>query len=171
MSEKEHTTLSFDFCIERFRDAFFAKDDVGAVIRCHFEAERASIHVLSALTKGRFKARDRTVRYLSQKLEILRLVGVDPKQLKPLEIHNSHRNKFVHDGQEALNKLQLAELHQSVLDVRPDFGEYEFSFPDAEFKSRYADLTDRQKYVVNVMMAVVLLAAIPDVLASLAKKA
>lgn len=163
LTENRLVTLSFDLNRGRLLSAFFADDDVGAIIRCHFEAERAAIHVLSELTAGRFNPDHNMTRYLSQKLEMLRVVGVDPKILSPLAAHNAHRNKFAHHGQEKITVTQLDEIHGAVLAVLPNFGEMQFRFPDNDaFESHYINLTLRQKYVGNMMMAIAAFAAIPD---------
>ena len=164
MTDNRLVTLSFDVSTNRLFEAFFANEDVAAIIRCHFEAERAAAHVLSKLTAGRCKPSSNMVRYFGQKLEMLRIIGIDPKALSPLAIHNEHRNKFMHGGQVAITTDQLEELHESVLKIIPKFGEMQFKFPDIPgFDRLYKDLSDRQKYVGNMMGAIWTFASIPDI--------
>jgi hypothetical protein len=59
---------------ERLKQAMMTDDNIGALIRCHFEAERCARYTLSKLTSGRSDAID--YRYLSNILDSLLLIGL-----------------------------------------------------------------------------------------------
>ncbi|MAB14734.1 hypothetical protein FHS78_003683 [Parvibaculum indicum] len=165
MNDDDVIVLSFGLDRHRVGRAFFAEDDIGAIVRCHFETERAVDHALKKFTDGRFKSDgSRGFRNFGDKIEVLRLLGVGDNLLSPLRRHNDHRNQFAHRGQDELTVEQVSDLHRMINALIPDYGKMKFTFKgNRNFESLYSELTLRQKYVANMMALINLVAALPEV--------
>lgn len=89
--------LQHDIDFGRFLAALFEADDVGAMIRCHYEAEQALNYVLEKLTGGRSRRKASSWNF-AQKLEVCHLLGIHENWMSPLKTHNGQRNDFAHKG-------------------------------------------------------------------------
>lgn len=88
-------TVQHTVDINRLKPALFEGDDIGAVIRCNYEAETAINHVLDRLTEGRSK-RCTTRWKFAQLLDACHLLGIHENWTAPLKIHNKQRNLSNH---------------------------------------------------------------------------
>jgi hypothetical protein len=148
-------TLDYNPDVEAIKDALTATDDIGVVIRCHFQAERAIVHLLDSLTTGRFSKKADRYRYLSNKLDLLEVLGFQPDWVAPLRVVNAHRNHFAHQGQDTLKETDERELKEAVSRV---FGvvanpELKMRLPIFEGDRFYADCDLRTRYVMMTVMA------------------
>lgn len=170
MTDIGNVNFSFDICMPRLRQALTSEDDIGSIIRCHFEAERAATHVLEVLTAGRFaKVSERKGRYLSDKLNLLEILGVAPLQLEPIRSLNRHRNRFAHDGQDVITESHVTELWGTLSLVAPNMtrdSRYTLGNHARYQDVRICNLDAREQYVIAACAAVALLAAFPEILAS-----
>ena len=53
MNSREEIKFSHKIDLDRFEDALHLADDIGVLIRCHFEIETVVDHVLQRLTEER----------------------------------------------------------------------------------------------------------------------
>lgn len=174
MTDIGTVTFSFDIDTSRLKAALLSEDDIGAMIRCHFEAERAAIHVLDAVTAGRFgQKRSRRYQYLSDKLDLLEIIGLEVLHLEPLRYINKHRNKFAHDGQDRITQTQVGELWGAVTRAASQLNEdtrFTFAGDDRYRDVRVGDLGLRERYVIGASSAIGLFAALPGILTSLSNR-
>lgn len=149
----------------RLATAFFSNDDIGALIRCHFEVERAAAHALDILTQERWKAAK--CRYLNDKLNALEMIGAPPNILAPAKILNKHRNRLAHDGVDTILYEQEAEFTLSVRSVLPQYTD-DFKIiinGSRSFEGKVSDCTTRQRYVVSCGFVTMLVGSIPKIMA------
>lgn len=156
--------MSFDPDMNRVASALLSEDDIGAVIRCHFEAERAVEHVLMSITNGRYGFGKLTYKYLSDKVKLLKVLGVPPHFLVPLERLNKHRNQFAHEGLEQIANEQALELRDAVKLLYPVFDDnFRMTLHGKrEFDKCYRDCSTKERYVVSSTVAMSLIAAFPE---------
>jgi hypothetical protein len=148
-------TLNFSPSNSRLKKAMFGEDDIGSIIRCQFEADRAAIAVLTKLTNGRYKAADD--RYLSDRLRLCALFGVDDLLIQPLKTINKHRNAFAHDGTDEITEQQFTDLFRQVSHAYPKVKQIIIEFRGEEtVEIALANATVRQKYVLACIMAIAL---------------
>lgn len=140
---------------KRIVAALFAEDDIGSVIRCHFEAERSVDHVLSVLSKGKYNSDKTSMRFLSQKLDVLRLFGIHDNFLAPVKLLNSHRNDFAHHGKEHLTASDLDSMKKLVQIAIPKYtDEFRISITGRrELDAKLGDLSIKQQYVLYISTA------------------
>lgn len=160
----ENLISSHKIDTKRLITALRVEDDLGAVIRCHYEAERTMDYVIETITEGRSKNTN-ILRYFGQKIELLYIIGISDQFLSPLRTINSIRNGFAHKGREEIPLEALANLRDSVqtfsehpiddFTVRIDGG--------SVFEARYDAMTARQKFTVCATWAIGMLATVPDV--------
>ena len=164
MTDVDDVIMSYELDRKNLMSAFFADDDISSIMRCYSEADVAANHVLSKLAHKGFEPKESKLRYLSEKLEVAELLGVHTNFIAPLRAHNKHRNKFAHGNQRLIKGTQLDELHQLVRKAVPVFGDdFRFRLERGDyFESPYSQLTPRQKYVGNMMMAISSFAVVPD---------
>ncbi|WP_295897896.1 hypothetical protein [uncultured Bartonella sp.] len=62
-------TIEHEIDTSKFIDAVFTKDDIGAIIRVHFEAERVLNWILGKITDGRSEKVVKSWKF-SQKLDL-----------------------------------------------------------------------------------------------------
>lgn len=159
------TVLGHTPDVERLIAAFSSTDDIGAIIRCHFEAERAVDAALLRLTSGRFDISSRTYQYLGPKLDLLELLGVPPERIAPLRSINTLRNKFAHDGLNVIEASREEQLRRNVVKICPTINDPNFRVMmksvTPETGTLYRDCTTSQQYTVLTMCAVAGIAALP----------
>lgn len=154
----------------RLAAAFFSNDDIGALIRCHFELERAATHALDVLTQGRWKAAK--CRYLNDKLNALEMIGAPPTILASAKILNRHRNRLAHDGVDTISSEQEAEFTLSVRSVMPQYTD-DFRViisGSMNFDDKVSNCTVRQRYVISCGFVVMLVGSIPQIMAMALQK-
>ncbi|PQA73515.1 hypothetical protein [Brucella oryzae] len=150
---------------KRLAAAFFSDDDIGALIRCHFEVERAAIHALEIMTQGRWKTAN--CRYLNDKLNILEVIGAPPALLAPARILNKHRNSLAHSGIDIITREQEHEFTASVRRFFPQYTlDSKIDFRGTQtFNGTINDCSHRQRYVISASFLTMAMSSIPKILA------
>lgn len=91
-------TIEHDIDRSKILDALFTEDDIGTIIRIHFEAERALNWLLHKLTDGRSEKVVKSWKF-SQKLDLCYLLGMPDRWLSPIKTLNKDGNSFAHGSQ------------------------------------------------------------------------
>jgi hypothetical protein len=97
--------------LKRFLVALRSNDDVGAVIRSHYELERAAIRALGKLYPNYDALQHR---YFSQHIRALAALRAEGKIFQAARYINKVRNGFAHEGVEEITQKHLAELCSQV---------------------------------------------------------
>lgn len=153
-----------DFDIKRFTSAFFAEEDIAAMVRCHFEVERAAIRSLDVLTGGRWeKVRSQ---YLSEKLNLLEMIGAPPKLLAPARTINNQRNEFAHKGWEEISEQQMLDVVRGVRAFFPQFhDDYDVIFHGKrKFNAKFHECSIRQRYVLTTGILTMFIGGLPEIM-------
>lgn len=153
-----------DIDMTRFSMALLVEDDLGSVIRCHFEAERALDHALSVFTEGR-SSKSKLLRYFGHKLDALSMLGLDERFLLPMRTLNRVRNDFAHRGVDKITDKDLSEIRDAIGRVAPQMlQDFDIRIRGRfEFEGKYSTLNLRQKFVVSSLHATALLGGVPDI--------
>lgn len=157
-------TISHDIEIGRLVAALFSEDDIGAIIRCHFEMERAIVYALGVITQDRWKVAKPA--YLSDKLNLLEMLGLSRHLLAPARALNRHRNALAHNGLEKLTSAHEREFTGLVRAVCPQFhDDYTIQIRGKRtFDATFRDCSTKERYVISAGIAMMLLAASPEML-------
>ncbi len=150
----------------RLSSAFFSDDDIGTLIRCHFEVERAAIHALDILTQERWKIAK--YRYLNDKINFLEVIGAPPALLTPARILNKHRNALAHSGIDIITEEQEQEFTASIRSFFPQYSsDSTVSFRGKKtFDGKLSECSHRQRYVVSASFLIMGLSGIPKLMAT-----
>lgn len=156
-------TVQHTVDVKRLLPALLEGDDIGAVLRCHHEAEAALNHVLERLTGGRSK-RKAAAWMFAQRLEVCHLLGFHENWTIPLKIHNDQRNAFAHRGVTDIDEQHVLDLYHQVRKLYPGL---EDSFRvtvsgERPYDKTYGEASLRERYVMCMMIALSLFAAIPE---------
>lgn len=156
-------TMSHEPDTKRLVAAFFAGDDIGAVIRCHVEVEWAAVHALDALTGNRWRRPKGRYQYLSDKLNLLYVLGVEDRIIEAGKKLNEHRRNLAHGDQDEIQEQQMLDLLHTVRRFEPRLKD---SFVvrflgEKTFDGTFNECTTRQKYVVCCGALMMRLGAIP----------
>ncbi|CDZ40347.1 Hypothetical protein NGAL_HAMBI1145_53430 [Neorhizobium galegae bv. officinalis] len=164
MLDDEVITVPHEFGTERFRSAFMGSDDVGAVIRCHFEAERVLDFVLEQITERRSTRKVKGWPF-AHRLEVCRLFGIDDVFIHPFKLINDVRNELAHKGIDAIDEQAEKNLYHAVRKVSPKFDpSFRVQFGNEGgllFDKPYSDCSTKEKYVFDAMMAIMIFASVP----------
>lgn len=156
--------LQHDINSERFLAALFEADDVGAMVRCHYEAEQAINYVLDKLTGGRSKRK--AVQWsFAQKLEVCHLLGIGENWLSPIKTHNGVRNDFAHKGLDEIDDQMVLDMVHLVRKLYPAFDD-KFRLTvtgKRSFDKTYVEASLKERYVMCMMIAVFFLSSVPQV--------
>jgi hypothetical protein len=156
--KKATAILEYTPDLKRVAAAFSATDDIGVMIRCHFETEKAVDHVLGGLTAGRFDRTNRAYQYLGPKLDLLKLLGVPAERVEPLRKINALRNRFAHDGQDVIDPGSEEQLRREVAKVFPIVNDPKLRVmidPGTPIGGKnYRDCKTSERYVVLTIYAV-----------------
>ncbi|MEI9409914.1 hypothetical protein [Mesorhizobium salmacidum] len=160
-------TMSHQADASRLIAALRGEDDIGAVIRCHFEVERAAEHALDVITVGRFKVA--RADYLYDKLNVLEMLGAPKAYLEPARLMNKHRNALAHKGIEQITSQQEAEYTAAVREVFPQYTE-DFRLQATKgtewsFDKLYKDSSTRERYVWSTSLVIPMLSELPQFMA------
>lgn len=153
-------TIEHEIDTSKFIDAVFTEDDIGTIIRVHFEAERGLNWLLHNLTDGRSEKVVKSWKF-SQKLDLCYLIGMPEKWLSPIKTLNKHRNSFAHGFQSEFTDEQIIELYHQVRRISPKFS----TKMQLEVKGKgplckkYAECSNKEKYVMLVAFTVGMWAA------------
>jgi len=139
-------------------------DDIGVIIRCHYEIESAARHTLGVLSSNR--SSDIKLNYLGQVLDGLNLLGVSTASLAPSRCLNKFRNKIAHHGQDSIDNSFINEYTTLTKSVHRDFRDditLVFSDQNLGLNKRYSEASNREKCVVatwyNLMLILAFAAA------------
>jgi hypothetical protein len=106
--------VKFNFVVDtrRMMRAIDTDDDIGAVIRVHFEIDRALSHVIARLVP---KPAELSLRYTEARVRLLLALGIPEVRLSPIQVVNRIRNSFAHDeGKETISEGDVRQLEASV---------------------------------------------------------
>lgn len=159
--------MQHDLDTSRFAAALLEADDVGAVIRCHYEAERALDYVLEKLTDGRSRRKAKNWAF-SVKLEVCHLLGVREIWTVPLKLLNDHRNDFAHKGIDRFGDQQVMDMFHQVRQMSPAFDEsFRMTFEGKHsFDKAYNECSRKERYVMLVAFVVGLFSSLPQIAVS-----
>lgn len=161
-------TITMEHELDRYRflNAFLEADDVGAIIRCHYEAERALDYVLDKLTDGRSNRNAKNWAF-AMRLEVCRLLGVQDMWTAPLKTINDHRNDFAHRGKDSLADQQILDLYHQVRRFYPRFdGSFRTKFHGTRsIDKTFAECSNKEKYVMMVMVVTGFFSSLPQIAA------
>lgn len=153
-------TIEHEIDTSKFIDAVFTKDDIGAIIRVHFEAERVLNWLLGKLTDGRSEKVVKSWKF-SQKLDLCYLIGMPEKWLSPIKTLNKHRNSFAHGFQSEFTDEQIIDLYHQVRRISKKFTttmQLEVKGTTPLYKT-YEECSNKEKYVMLIMFTVGMWAA------------
>ncbi len=155
-------TFGHDLDTRRLAASFFSEDDIGVVVRCHFEVERAATHSLDTLTGNRW--RKMRGKYLSDQLNLLEVIGAPPKMLAPARTLNHQRNDFAHKGLSELSEQQLLDLLRGVRDFLPQLhDDFEVRvLGKRKFNAKFHQCSIRQKYAITAGTLALLIGGLPE---------
>ncbi|TPI77692.1 MULTISPECIES: hypothetical protein [unclassified Mesorhizobium] len=146
----------------RLIGALFEADDVGAIVRCHYEAERALDFVLEKLTDGRSK---RTKGWtFANRLEVCRMFGVRDMWTAPIQTINNQRNDFAHKGQLLIEDQQILDLYHQVRRIYPKFSDkFRLEISGRKlFNKEFGESSNREKYVMLASVVTSLFCSLPQ---------
>ena len=153
--------ISFDFNLDtkRLERAFNALDDVGAVIRTHYELDRCLTHVLA-----KYFARPNKLgaTRVDPKLQRLEALGFQGARIDLPRAIDDIRNDFAHRDLEELRNADILKLERSfdaLTDGKQSIRDFELHMFGVD--CRFADLEKRKQFVVIGATAIAQLAALP----------
>lgn len=105
--------MTFNYAVDsaRMMRAMDTEDDIGAVIRLHFEIDRALEHVVGAIIPN---PEQLSHRYMDQRIRFLGALGLPEVRIAPARIMNEIRNRFAHKEKETLVDLDIIQLQKAV---------------------------------------------------------
>jgi len=104
-------SFNFDVNSQRLLRAIETEDDIGAVIRLHFEIDRAYEHVVKTLIPDVAQLKHR---YMDERIRFLLAIGLPSIRVEPARVINGIRNKFAHDEKEAFSTADIERLSLAV---------------------------------------------------------
>ncbi|WP_150111189.1 hypothetical protein [Mesorhizobium opportunistum] len=158
-------TMEHDIDTSRFVGALFEADDVGAIIRCHYETEKALDFVLEKLTDGRSK---RTKGWtFANRLEVCRMLGVRDIWTAPIQTINSQRNDFAHKGQLLIEDQQILDLYHQLRLIYPKFSQsFRLKINGSRaFDKEFEQCSNKEKYVILASVVTSLFCSLPQMAA------
>lgn len=151
-------TFDFDPDVARIKRAYDTQDDIGSIIRVHYEIERCLSHIMPRIFRNPKKLGASRV---GPKLERLEAVGYTGPVIELAKAIDDIRNGVAHRDRE-----ELAEADIERLDAI--FTQLPSKCPLAKYKIHlwgndvsYADMLLRQKFCVYGGTAVMGLASLP----------
>jgi hypothetical protein len=111
MPSNEPTVFNFDVDSGRIMRAMYTEDDIGAVIRIHFEIDRALDHIVKTMVPASNKMR---LPYTGNKVDFLLALGLPELRIAPVLIINKIRNKFAHKEKEEIVLSDTVDLLRAI---------------------------------------------------------
>ncbi|MDR6303055.1 hypothetical protein GGQ85_000736 [Nitrobacter vulgaris] len=111
MLSDKPTVFNFDVDSGRIMRAMYTEDDIGAVIRIHFEIDRALDHIVRTMVPS---SNTMKLPYTSSKVDFLLALGLPNLRITPVLIINSIRNKFAHREKEAIVLSDTVDLLRAI---------------------------------------------------------
>ncbi len=123
-------------------------DDIGAVVRIHFEIDRALTHIIETMVPNPSVLRHH---YMSQRLSYLESLGLPTDRLAPARAINVLRNKFAHKEKEHIQAADIDELERAIVNLlgRPipsNFALRHKSFRAPPREWRYDTMSPKEKF-------------------------
>ncbi len=105
--------IVFNFKVDsgRLRRAIETPDNIGAVIRLHFEIDRALDHIVSVMVPA---PQHINHQYLEQRIRFLLSLGIPEIRLIPARIINRIRNDFAHREKDEFLDADIAVLSEAI---------------------------------------------------------
>ncbi|MGO4683370.1 hypothetical protein [Hyphomicrobium sp. 2TAF46] len=147
MNQKATQITNINF--ERFEAAFVSTDDIGIVVRCEYEIERAAYRALSAMVPKYDKFKHR---YLSDHLKTFRAFNFSGPIFQVADYVRKVRNEFAHDGIEQITEQHVKELcsqagsgfgGRPILDWTLGLGMW-----GAKRETKWSEFNSRQQFVL-----------------------
>lgn len=110
----ETTTFNFAVDTTRMIRAIDTPDDIGAVVRLHFEIDRALEHVVNVMVPA---AQHLQHRFMEQRIRFLQALGMPNVRIQPARVINTIRNNFAHREKEALSPQDVTTLEGPVSEL------------------------------------------------------
>ncbi|MGY3618405.1 hypothetical protein [Bradyrhizobium sp. USDA 10063] len=104
-------TENFPIDTGRMIRAIDTPDDIGAVVRLHFEIDRALEHIVNAMVPAPQHLQHR---FTGQRIKFLQALGLPYVRIEPAIVINTIRNDFAHREKEALTASDVAILEEPV---------------------------------------------------------
>ncbi|MGY8635816.1 hypothetical protein RAD15_25425 [Bradyrhizobium sp. 14AA] len=105
------TTFNFPVDTARMLRAIDTPDDIGAVVRLHFEIDRALEHIVTTMVPA---AQHLQHRFMDQRIRFLRALGLPEVRIEPAKVLNTIRNDFAHREKESLTAGDVDALEEPV---------------------------------------------------------
>jgi hypothetical protein len=105
------TTFNFEPDASRLVQAIETPDEIGAVIRIHFEIDRALEHIVDAMVPAASHLRHQ---YMESRIRFLFALGMPEIRLAPAKIINEIRNKFAHHEKDGISPSDITKLSAAV---------------------------------------------------------
>jgi|SRR5882757_4382574 len=104
----------FNFPVDtaRMMRAVETPDDIGAVVRIHFEIDRALEHIVNVMVPA---AKHLGHRFMDQRIKFLLSLGLPEERVQPARVLNIIRNDFAHREKEALGQSDVDSLEGPVV--------------------------------------------------------
>lgn len=140
-------------------------DEIGAMIRVHYELDRALRFVVEAMVPS---SKCLKLNYTSQRINLLIALGMPEIRLKPTKIVNAIRNDFAHREKEAFVDDDVSSLHHAIERVyaRPIPATFRLDFHSKiEGESRswiYGDMNLKEKFCFLGSLTLASIATIPN---------
>jgi hypothetical protein len=110
----EPTTFNFPIDTGRMLRAIDTSDDIGAVIRIHFEIDRALEHIVSVMVPAAQHLRHR---FMDERIRFVLALGLPTDRVEPARTINTLRNHFAHREKERLDQSDVDLLEGPVCEM------------------------------------------------------
>lgn len=146
-----NSTVTFNFEPDSARliRAIETPDDVGAVIRVHFEIDRALEHIVNVMIPTPSLLRHQ---YMDSRIRFLLALGLPEVRIAPAKVINEIRNKFAHREKENFENSDIAKLSGSVTALIGKEVPTHFALihkrADSQREWQYGDMTLKEKFCV-----------------------
>lgn len=154
-------TFNFDVDTARLKRAMDTSDDIGAVVRIHFEIERALEHVISAMIPDAPVLKHR---YMSDRIRFLLALGIPKVRTTPAKIINDIRNEFAHRAKEDISSSDVARLADSITNLlgQEIVDDFEILHTNTQQKWRYGEMSLKEQFCCLGFIALVKVASIEN---------
>ena len=155
--------ISHDFDYEKLVRALLTDDDIGAMLRLHFEMERC----LDFMIADRFSSpKSLNAKYFSQKVGCLHAIGFLNSRLQAFKFVNRVRNMMAHEGRECIKIQEADELVSIVSRLMPHpLGEFKLRIPKVKKidEMQISELEPKDRFVIAGFAAAVDASALPKI--------
>jgi hypothetical protein len=159
-----HDVIVFDFKLDtaRLMRAFESTDDVGAIIRTHYELDRALDHVL---VKFYANPRKLGANRVGPKIERLEALGFGGARVGAVRVVDDVRNGVAHRDREEICPQDVAVLRKQIDELSgkrfKDDWQFSYKAGDCSTSLAYGEMSLRQKFCFLAFLAIAALASLP----------